>query len=438
MPYDIVEFPDGYRLKKENGSFLSKRPLSLEAVKKQMSAVGIQESRKGGAKPITIPHTEFVKEHKKLLGILKRPTKAKLSAEYSDQAEELKRVLKGGDIPPSVASRETLGNMAEDAYKADPPKLLDGWELVHTSPTIKAYRKGNIIIIEVRGTVPTDFNDLKADAVIPASVLNTTKRYKIDVEEIKKIKRRFPRDFYYAVGHSLGGAIVDNLINDGWVREGLSFNPAVESKFYDLTLNKRISHKDDPLLALMTNRAKGTEVINTDIKQKPIVNTGISWLDSIGNTLASPFAWVNKRLKAHNVSTIFGRGRGSCGANAKDCKCASKFKAQLESDGYSCEKYLADARRRASSAGYDPSQLEFANDKFHKLAYYAPDGSVRKFGRVEYGDFLIYSHLEHMKKVAKGYALTKQRTFQNSHQKIKGKWRSDKYSPNNLALNILW
>jgi hypothetical protein len=437
MPYDIVAFPDGYRLQTQNGSFLSDKPMTLDAVKKQMSAIGIQKS-KGGAKAITIPHTEFVKEHKKLLGILKRPTKAKLEAEYADQSSELSRVLRGGDVPPSVASRNLLGNMAEDAYKKDPPKLIEGWELVHTSPTIKAYRKHNVIIIEARGTVPTEFNDLKADAVIPASILNTTKRYKIDVEEMRKIKRRFPRDTYYAVGHSLGGAIVDNLINDGWVKEGISFNPAVESKFYDLTLNKRISHKDDPLLALMTNRAKGTEVIDSEIKQKPLVNTGISWLDNVGNTLASPFAWVQNRLKAHNVSSIFGRGRGSCGVPISECKCDDAFKQQLAKDGYDCKKYLTQARLTAKKAGYDPTCLDFAHDTHHKLAYTTPSGKVVRFGRKEYGDFIIYKHLERIKKVAKGYALTKRNTFHASHQKIKGKWRSDMYSPNNLALSILW
>jgi hypothetical protein len=63
---------------------------------------------------------------------------------------------------------------------------------------------------------------------------------------------------------------------------------------------------------------------------------------------------------------------------------------------------------------------------------------VRRFGAVDYGDFLIWKHFERLKKVPKGFAKEKQNTFHASHSKIRGKWRDDKYSPNSLALAILW
>jgi hypothetical protein len=43
-----------------------------------------------GMGDIVMPHNQFVKEHKNLLGVLKRGKRSELDAEYADQAKELK------------------------------------------------------------------------------------------------------------------------------------------------------------------------------------------------------------------------------------------------------------------------------------------------------------------------------------------------------------
>jgi hypothetical protein len=43
---------------------------------------------------IVMPKTDFVKEHKKLLGILDRKNAKELDAERKDQAKEMKRYFK--------------------------------------------------------------------------------------------------------------------------------------------------------------------------------------------------------------------------------------------------------------------------------------------------------------------------------------------------------
>jgi hypothetical protein len=116
----------------------------------------------------------------------------------------------------------------------------------------------------------------------------------------------------------------------------------------------------------------------------------------------------------------------------------SAFKNQLEAVGLSPEKYLASARASARREGYDPSALDFSDNKTHKLMIETPEGRFRRFGRVGYNDFLIWSHLERSKSVEKGTAQNKQDRFWKSHTKIKGDWRSDEYSPNMLALKVLW
>ena len=86
---------------------------------------------------------------------------------------------------------------------------------------------------------------------------------------------------------------------------------------------------------------------------------------------------------------------------------------------------------------YDPKLIDYAMDDVHKLKYSSPDG-VKYFGRVGYGDFLIYKLLEGLKKVEKGTADKKRNVFHKSHEAITKKNNLGVYSPNELALNILW
>ena len=116
----------------------------------------------------------------------------------------------------------------------------------------------------------------------------------------------------------------------------------------------------------------------------------------------------------------------------------SKFHKQLLKAGIQPSAYLKEAQRRAKDAGYPEKLLGFSSDSSHKLAIPDPDGKMIHFGKVGYGDFLIWSHSERAGNVPKGTADGKRRTFQASHTKIKGDWKGNPFSPNNLALKILW
>jgi hypothetical protein len=122
----------------------------------------------------------------------------------------------------------------------------------------------------------------------------------------------------------------------------------------------------------------------------------------------------------------------------KSEKKSLKFEKQLEKIGMTPNEYLHIAKRRAEIAGYNPNDLLLAYDGIHKLVMKDEKNKIHEFGRVGYGDFIIWSHLEKKGDVPKGTALSKQKRFKASHSKIKGDWKSDKYSPNNLALNINW
>lgn len=117
---------------------------------------------------------------------------------------------------------------------------------------------------------------------------------------------------------------------------------------------------------------------------------------------------------------------------------ADRFARQLAEAGIAPATYLKQARAAANKAGYDGRALEFAKDGTHKLMIYDDHGKAAKFGRVGYGDFIIWSAKEKAGEVAKGHAMKKRETFHKSHSKIKGDWMHDKFSPNMLALKILW
>jgi hypothetical protein len=116
----------------------------------------------------------------------------------------------------------------------------------------------------------------------------------------------------------------------------------------------------------------------------------------------------------------------------------SDFKKQLRSIDYNPDDYIRDVRKKATKYGYDPRCITFANDSIHKLQIETPTGQIIKFGRVGYGDFLIWKHIESRGEAPKGKANTKRRVFLKSHGAIRGSWKSDQYSPNNLAIRLLW
>ena len=112
---------------------------------------------------------------------------------------------------------------------------------------------------------------------------------------------------------------------------------------------------------------------------------------------------------------------------------STELKNQLKKINLSPETYLKRAKRAASKTGYNPSLLTFSNDSIHKLNY-----NGVKFGRVGYGDFIIWTHNEKNGIVPKGYANMKRNVFRTSHGLIKGNWKKNPESKNNLAINILW
>lgn len=91
-------------------------------------------------------------------------------------------------------------------------------------------------------------------------------------------------------------------------------------------------------------------------------------------------------------------------------------------------EYLKQAKAFAKKAGYkDYSSLKLAEDGKHKLVLRGV-----KFGSINNNDYIIYK--QHFKSIAE----KKRKQYLARACRIKGDWAKDKYSPNSLAINILW
>lgn len=350
-----------------------------------------------------------------LYWVVNRDTGKKYSNDpiVKEKAEAQLRILKGGGPMPTA---NILHLAAEGAYGNNPPPLF-GLKLVESTPTLKFYVGGNTVVVAIRGTY--DMGDVGADAMVAFGQLARSKRYIEDKKTLEQFQLRYPRDQYdyYGTGHSLGGAILDLFLAEGLLDEGRSYNPAIQPQtiFFDNKKNHRVYNKADALYKLM-GRWTNTEVRENRQEPVPLPNLGI-----ISGAVAEGMNFLN----AHGLNNFIGGGRGA-------------FEKQLRESGLSPQKYLRLAQEKAKKEGYPHKLLGFANDGDHKLAIPNQSGKMIKFGKVGYGDFLLWSHEEAAGEVPEGTAAQKRRVFHKSHEALKGDWRKDAFSPNSLALRILW
>jgi len=213
------------------------------------------------------------------------------------------------DMPPLY----DLSEMVAATYKpeADNPDI-QGYTLLAKTPTLAFFqvqRKKNVIIIAIRGTALSDLNDITADLGILKSIVvdaNTarnvrnSRRYASDVAEIEEFKelaeKYLPRKKavlkYYAVGHSLSGSIIDELLEDGLVSSAVSFNPAIERVMLDIPNdNHRIYIECDVLYQLL-----GKFITNGNLEVVPKENPAGADAGAVDTTKGS--------LSCHTISTV--------------------------------------------------------------------------------------------------------------------------------------
>jgi hypothetical protein len=109
-----------------------------------------------------------------------------------------------------------------------------------------------------------------------------------------------------------------------------------------------------------------------------------------------------------------------------------RFAKQLAKLGIKPETYLKEAQEKANELGLAGNHIGFSDDDKHKLQVPNEDGKIIRFGATGLGDHILYT-------LSRNPDADKHRkNYLARATKIKGDWKSDAYSPNSLAIGVLW
>jgi len=165
----------------------------------------------------------------------------------------------------NIPDKAVLKQMADASYQNNFSDNIDGFNLVEQTDTLKFFQSTSqpIIVVAVRGTA--DFQDFQAWVPSAINNIQNTERYKIDTVELMKFQGTYPQTAYtyYATGHSLAGAIIDNWLKNGYISQARTYNPAIS--LTDLNNeninNYRVYSNGDPLYNIMGRFAKGKKEV---------------------------------------------------------------------------------------------------------------------------------------------------------------------------------
>lgn len=134
---------------------------------------------------------------------------------------------------PSPPSSTAFLEIAKRSYRTTAGASVEGFVLKVNTATVDCWVNENEkkVIISVRGTVGNDLKDLYADANLVVNRLTKTSRYIQDKAIVERLLERYSPHVYavYLTGHSLGGAIVTQLMRDFPAIKGAeTFNSAFQ------------------------------------------------------------------------------------------------------------------------------------------------------------------------------------------------------------------
>ena len=159
---------------------------------------------------------------------------------------------------------ESYAKMIHNVYNQK-KESVNGYILKALSDTVFYYEneKTHECVFAIRGMRPTRSEDITAVTSLIHNGLANTTRYKRDLHFIKSYNHREPANTIF-VGHSLSGAICDQLISDGIARKAITFNPAVQPKDIRNNGNTRYYNPNDFLYLLIGRYTSHHHVIGTN------------------------------------------------------------------------------------------------------------------------------------------------------------------------------
>jgi hypothetical protein len=181
---------------------------------------------------------------------------------------------------------ELLCDIAYNVYPSNKIKIKTdtkyGYVMILKTATLQIYQptniESNIYLLGVRGTEFVEFDDIMADIKIGRNrSITNTKRCIQDIETVRAFVEEPENSdiFLIGIGHSLGGAINDELLNAGLIEYAVSFNPAVQKKHVvnnTHSLHTRYYIEHDPIYKLLLketeeDRLKGSDTYTRFIEK---------------------------------------------------------------------------------------------------------------------------------------------------------------------------
>lgn len=204
------------------------------------------------------------------------------------------------------------------------------------------------------------------------------------------------------VGHT-----INSLLNGAKQVMGAKFFP------YDPFHN----NCQDFIMSILTGSGIGNDAVRAFVKQpiEEVVKQLPSYTGKIARAITDLGGVVN--------TAIYGQG----GLNP-----SRELEKQFKKWGVNPTDYLAEAKKKAKAEGLVDNLLGFSDDAKHKLQIPNPDGRMIRFGATGLGDYILYKLSNNPK------AEEHRKHYLQRATKIKGDWAKDPYSPNSLAINVLW
>jgi len=214
-------------------------------------------------------------------------------------------------------------------------------------------------------------------------------------------------------------AIILSELKGGTHRLNFIKKYKLDDKPYSLNELSKISFVPLDILQEVYNRGIGA--YKTNLQSVRLKNSYVKNIDAPPSQKLSKEQWAMARV----YSFLDGNPK-----HDNDLRANLKGGSLYDIDE---DLYMAIAKIKAEHTGYNPDLLEWADDDIHKLKY-----NGVKFGRKGYGDFIIYAIKANNGEITKEEALKHRKNYLARATKIKGKWKDNKESPNNLAISILW
>ncbi len=310
------------------------------------------------------------------------------------------------NLPPyvrSILEKEGNAPIVEMRVRRDPIQ-----NMINTALNVTSSGKWN----ELKQRLGYDkFFHLGLEVTIRVSESdNVNKRYVIEKNEVIQINQPKPyTDETESMLVPMGskGATMNSLLNGSKQIQGARFYE------YDAFRN----NCQDFVMSLLTGSGFGNKAIFDFVKQP--IGEVIAELPSFTQRLARGVTDLGGIFD----TLLYGEG---------GMKPMKKFAKQLAKWKINPVDYLAEARKKAKSLGLPENMLGFSTDDKHKLQIPNPSGKIVRFGSVGMGDYIAY-------KLSGDTTADKHRAMYLARAtKIKGKWKNDEYSPNSLAIAILW